>query len=95
MSLLCALYNRARPQGLGFLEYEEKPMTKSEAASIIRECEKRNDFYFDYLKGRVMKVSLKDPRYFDERLYDRDNGAGAAALAIKIAKSKPVEFVHV
>lgn len=37
--------------------------------------------YFDYLKGRVMKVDLCGNE-FDPWLYDRDNGRGAAARAI-------------
>lgn len=39
------------------------------------------DGYFDYLKGRVMKVSISGDS-LDPRLYDRDNGQGAAARAL-------------
>jgi hypothetical protein len=41
----------------------------------------RGTRYFDYLQGRVMKVSLEGDE-LDARLYDRDNGEGAAAEAI-------------
>lgn len=37
--------------------------------------------YFDYLQGRVMKVDLAGDE-LDPRLYDRDNGEGAARRAI-------------
>ena len=37
--------------------------------------------YFDYLKGRVMKIKIGG-KQLDERLYDRDNGPGAAAAAL-------------
>lgn len=38
--------------------------------------------YFDYLYGRVMKVDLSSDESFEERLYDRDNGTGAAQRVI-------------
>lgn len=37
--------------------------------------------YFDYLKGRVMKVDLSGDK-LNPFLYDRDNGQGAAAAAL-------------
>lgn len=75
-AVLAALYNRSRPQGMGFLHYDPKPMTVEEARTILAQ-----GVYFDYLKGRVLKVSLEKDE-FEERLYDRDNGAGAAASAV-------------
>lgn len=79
--VLARLYNCAICQGMGFLHFDPKPMTKAAAQEIVAECEKNNSWYFDYLKGRVMKVDIgKDE--FDERLYDRDNGFGAAEDAL-------------
>ena len=75
--VLAALYNNAKPQGLGFLQYDPKPMSVNEAEEILKQTT-----YFDYLKGRVMKVNLKSDKVFEERLYDRDNGYGAAQRAI-------------
>jgi hypothetical protein len=75
-AVLAALYNRSRPQGMGFLQYDPAPMTVEEARSLLAQSK-----YFDYLKGRVLKVSLEKDE-FDERLYDRDNGPGAAASAV-------------
>ena len=74
--VLAALYNAAKPQGMGFLQYDPQPMTQAEAAQILHETTD-----FDYLKGRVMKISLSGGE-FDPRLYDRDNGHGAAQRAI-------------
>lgn len=75
-AVLAALYNAARPLGMGFMHYDPKPMTTEEAAEILKKMT-----YFDYLKGRVMKVELgKDE--FDERWYDRDNGVGTANAII-------------
>jgi len=76
-AVLAALYNNAKPQGLGMLHYIPEDMTKEEAAKILEE----GQTYFDYLKGRVMKVDLSR-NSLDPCLYDRDNGPGAAALVI-------------
>lgn len=78
--VLAALFNASRQQGLGFLNRSgAQPMSADEADQIIRET--GNDLYFDYLRGRVMKVDLAGPS-LDPYLYDRDNGAGAAARAV-------------
>ncbi|GAG30986.1 unnamed protein product, partial [marine sediment metagenome] len=39
--------------------------------------------YFDYLKGRVMKINLSSDE-LRTALYDRDNGEGAAAQALDL-----------
>lgn len=75
--VLAALYNASQPLGLGFLEYDPTPMTEEEANEILKTRQ-----YFDYLKGRVMKVDLASDIGFNEWLYDRDNGTGAAQRAI-------------
>jgi hypothetical protein len=80
--VLAALYNAARPLGMGFLNYQAEPMTEQEAAELIKKNTYGDSCYFDYLKGRVMKVELADDT-LEERLYDRDNGDGAAYAAIK------------
>ena len=75
--ILAALYNASRPLGMGFLHYDPKPMAENEAKEILK-----TQTYFDYLKGRVMKIDLASDKEFSERLYDRDNGDGAALRAI-------------
>lgn len=76
-AVLAALYNASKPQGLGFLHFDPVPMTEEEAEELLR-----MGTYFDYLKGRVMKVDLSNDDCFEEWLYDRDNGNGAAQRAI-------------
>jgi hypothetical protein len=89
--VLAALYNASRPQGMGMLHFEKKGMTKEEAATYIGEAQAfdkahgdRERLYFDYLKGRVMKIDLGGDS-MSTRLYDRDNGEGAAARALQNA----------
>ena len=77
--VLAALYNASQPLGLGFLQFKPEPMTKAEAEEILKE---NKTGYFDYLKGRVMKIDLSGDQ-LDPRLYDRDNGDGAAFEALK------------
>jgi hypothetical protein len=78
--VLAALYDRARPLGLGYLHYTPEPMSRQEAETLLKQTTR-----FDYLKGRVMKVNLSGDD-FNSRLYDRDNGDGAAAEAITSIK---------
>ena len=71
--VLAGLYNKAKPLGMGFLHYTPEDMTIEEAQGYLDQ----GITYFDYLKGRVMKVDLKGTE-FDPWLYDRDNGQGSA-----------------
>lgn len=92
--VLRVLYNASRPQGLGFLQYESKPMTREEAEALLEKSK-----YFDYVKGRVLKVNLSTDE-LDPLLYDRDNGVGAAERAITILRetgiteSSSIEEMH-
>ncbi|MBO5477301.1 MAG: hypothetical protein J6A15_06070 [Clostridia bacterium] len=74
--VLAALYNKSHPQGMGFLHYDPKPMTVEEAEQLLK-----TETYFDYLKGRVMKINLEGD-VLDTWGYDRDNGEGAAKKVI-------------
>lgn len=75
--VLAALFNASHQQGMGFLDSRGgRDMTKERAAEILKIT---GDF--DYLDGRVMKISL-DRDEVETRLYDRDNGQGAAERAI-------------
>jgi hypothetical protein len=74
--VFAALYNAARPQGLGFLHYTPEPMTADEARKSFA-----IEGYHDYVQGRVMKVDLSGDS-LDPWLYDRDNGPNAAASVI-------------
>ena len=74
--VLAALYDRAQTQGLGLLHYTPENLAKEEAEALLE-----MGTYFDYLKGRVMKVELSGDE-LDPSLYDRDNGQGAAEAAL-------------
>lgn len=77
-AVLAALFNASRQQGMGFLDKRgAQPMTEAEAAQVIKE----EGMYFDYLRGRVMKIGINGGE-IETRLYDRDNGHGAAERAI-------------
>ena len=54
--VLAALYNSSKPQGMGFLHYDAKLMSRKEAQKLLD----AGQTYFDYLNGRVMKVDLSD-----------------------------------
>ena len=75
--VLKALYDHSHVQGLGFMHAAE------EGTVTVESCAKLLEKYtqFDYLHGRVLKVDLSGDE-FDERLYDRDCGAGAAQRAV-------------
>lgn len=81
--VLAALYNHSHPLGMGFIHYTPEDMTEQEAEALLDQT-----YYFDYIKGRVMKVILTSDEEFDERLYDRDNGAGAAQRAVDSIKGE-------
>ena len=83
-TVLAALYNHARHQGMGLLHFDPEPMTVEQAREILA----AGQTYFDYVKGRVMKVDLSKD-FLDTRLYDRDNGLGAAENAILDELPKP------
>ena len=76
-AVLAALYNASKPQGMGFMHYDPKPMTVGEAQQILD----GGCTYFDYLKGRVMKVDLSGNEV-NPWGYDRDNGQGMVARVI-------------
>lgn len=74
--VLAGLYNASHPQGMGFLQSSPEDMTTEQAEEILKETTD-----FDYLKDRVMKISLSGDE-FEEWLYDRDNRSGAAQAVI-------------
>lgn len=74
--VLAALYNNSHPHGMGFLQYDPEPMTVEQARELLKETT-----YFDYLKGRVMKISLDGNTVYTGN-YNRDNGYMAAENAI-------------
>lgn len=89
-TVLAALYNNAKPMGMGFLHYTAGDMTIEEANKCLELGDDsarmfpgigRKKLYFDYLKGRCLKVNLSEDE-FDAWGYDRDYGEGAAKRVI-------------
>ena len=89
--VLKVLYDASHHQGMGFLQaVPDNVVTVEHCRDLLA-----SNTYFDYLYGKVMKVSLKDD-FFDERMYDRDNGPGAAQRAVnKLRKPEPPKKVKV
>lgn len=81
-AVLAALYNASKPQGMGFMHYDPKPMTTEEAAALLKQTTR-----FDYLQGRVMKIDLSGGT-LDPWGYDRDNGRGAVQRVIDNLKAE-------
>jgi hypothetical protein len=76
--VVAKLFNNSKPIGMGFFQDYEPPMTNSEAEKVLDQV---GDGYIDYCRGRVMKVDVSG-NTLDPRLYDRDNGQGAALRAL-------------
>lgn len=80
-AVLAALYNASCPLGMGFLQYDPKPMTIQEADEYLAIGTR-----FDYLNGRLMKVEIIVGDELEAGLYDRDLGDGQAANVIEILR---------
>ena len=82
---LAALFNAAKPQGLGKLQYDPSHRMDSVEAGIVL----TQGMYIDYLEGRVIKTDFgKYSDAIDTTLYDRDNGKDAGLKAIWCAQEK-------
>lgn len=78
--VLAALYNASVPLGLGNLHFKNEVMTVEQARDLLKE-----QTYFDYLYGRVMKIDLSTNHVrFD--LYNRDLGDGAFQTVLSSLK---------
>jgi hypothetical protein len=83
--VLAALFNASKQQGMGFLDPTgSRPMSVEDARQYTDRGGVR---YYDYLRGRVMKVDLSKDE-MRTGLYDRDNGQGAALRALQPLLSK-------
>ena len=89
--VLKVLYDASHHQGLGFLQaVPDSVVTVEHCRDLLA-----SNTYFDYLYGKVMKVDLRDD-FFNEAMYDRDNGPGAAQRAInKLRNPNPEKKVKV
>ena len=81
--VLKALYEHSHVQGLGAFQAVHMGVPTLEYFAGLLE----QGTYFDYLGGRVLKVELSGDE-FDERLYDRDCGEGAAQRAVDSVRAE-------
>ena len=88
--VLKALYDHSHCQGASWLQaVPEGYVTLEHCEEVLQTCT-----YFDYFYGRVLKVDLSGDS-FDERLYDRDCGEGAARRAINSLRKDRVTYFSV
>lgn len=86
--VLHALWHASHAQGMSFIALPKngEDFTISRAEELIRERDEFDNpnykLYFDYVDGHVIKCNLYEDE-FDETLFDRDCGEGAAAKAIE------------
>ena len=95
--VLHALWHASHTQGLSFLGFKGN-FTIERARELINSREDRREkdqyrLYFDYVDGHVIKCNLTGDA-FDERLFDRDCGEGAAAKAIEKLRNGEVTINH-
>lgn len=79
VDVLIALWNHSHEQGMSSLGRYANSLSKENARKELE----YNNGKVDYVNGRVIKCNLPfGAKEFDEWLYDRDNGPGAAQKAI-------------
>lgn len=83
--VLKALFDASHQQGMGFLDSRGKEQMSIENAKTLTSDSRY--LQFDYVFGRVLKIDISGDE-FDERLYDRDNGYGAAEHAIRNLRNR-------
>lgn len=76
--VLAALFNASKQQGMGFADPTGASKMSIEDAKKYVD---NGELYFDYLRGRVMKVDISGNE-LRTGLYDRDNGEGSAERAL-------------
>jgi hypothetical protein len=94
VAVFTALYNAAKPQGMGFHQDDAQDITEEEGAKLYYYATPEGSFLeeagtlqsmFDYIGGRLMKLSRSDIErgYIDVTTYDKYNGAGTAQRAVE------------
>lgn len=74
--LLVALFDESHQQGSGVYNDDSEGLPLDEAREMLE-----NYDYFDYVKGRILKVDLSGDE-LNTSLYNRDNGAWAAEKVV-------------
>lgn len=95
--LFAALYNHAKPMGMGFLHFDPTPLDKESAEKLMARGDDSHAMfpgmstgralYFDYVKGRPLKIDLSGDE-MDTYLYNRDQGDGAAERIVAELRKK-------
>ncbi len=76
--VLAALYNHAKPVGMGVSTYNPRPMSIEEARAILE----KNGTSFGYLGGRPLKINLEESPVCVSRYNSDNNCVGLAQKAI-------------
>lgn len=88
--VLHALWHASHAQGLSFVGLICSDFTLERAEAFIEARENVDNpnykYYFDYVDGHVIKCNIGGDE-FDESLFDRDCGEGAAAAAIEALRN--------
>lgn len=81
--LIHGLYHGTPPLGMGFLHHKNVLTVEDVQTEIQDYADNSGMLYVDYFFGHPLKVNIntKD-KTFDERLYDRDAGDGAAQKVV-------------
>lgn len=86
--LLAALFNRSHQQGMGFMNAAGRTdMTVEQAKEVIEKHYDPETLYFDYLRGRVLKVGIAGDT-LRTALYNRDVGEGAAEFVVDSLRNR-------
>jgi len=80
--LVRALFEDARPQGMGYLQQSNDRLSDFDILQI-----EAKGWYVDYVHGRSMKIDISGPT-FDTWLYNRDNGSNRAEEIVKKLRNK-------
>lgn len=53
-----AAYDLSRPQGMGFLHYQEGSLSDEDAAKLVNEDHRSCPLEMDYVRGRAVKLTV-------------------------------------
>ena len=89
--VLAELYNNSMQHILNLIPISLPKMSVKEARQFLTQNNpNEEEVYFDYLKARVMKLSIGlRSKQINVRLYNRDNGPGAAQNVILDIRTRP------
>ncbi len=89
--VLAALWNGSRKQGMGLLADSPNHMTDEAAQTILNNMKPNRDggYCFDYLGGRVLKVTIFSSFVEGEFLYDRDLGQDHCLYILEELMTRP------